>query len=138
MSAGVVTFTKSQQEVIDFLRNLPQPYLIDVLVRQDINPEGGHVHRSFKLEIAGGSGTRDRATKCNACESHFYGESLYVRFSWVGGKFKEARIEGSARRRVKSIEHAIAVVIKGVEEREANIAKHEEINRRIAAGEGLG
>lgn len=131
MSAAYV-LTKSQQDVVEFLRNVPRSSAINVLVRQQINPVTGSP-MSPTVEISGGSQYPELASKCHACESHFYGENVSFTFKWYRGKFREAYVHGEHRRSLKSIERAIAVGTQLIEKGEALHAKHRAINERLAA-----
>lgn len=99
---NVVVFTPAQQDVIEFLENLPDATVINVRSEQQRVP--GRHYTTAKVTISGGSHSDVR--KCGECGHEHYQDHVSVSFGWVGGQFKKAEVWCGHRSHHKSIDDA--------------------------------
>lgn len=113
MSAAV-TFNDSQAASIEWLKNLPNAYAINVRVREQHFPNHDRVKPEVTIE--GGFQPDPDRTRCESCESNLFYDGVHVTMTWRDGRFRESYIGlGGRRRHLKTIEGTKAVVAEEIE-----------------------
>lgn len=103
--SALIRLTPAQEEVIDWLRELPNPYLVKVTAEDTIYTD----HIITDVRISGGTNIPD-GMPCGMCGNKKYHENGSVTFIWKNGKFSRAEVWNGRRQRVKSITHAAAII----------------------------